>query len=421
MSPFLQLIFALMVIVVAAKTGSYISIRLGQPSVLGKLVVGLLLGPTLLDLAHLPFITDTHLTEIIVEIGELGVLLLMFIAGLELHLSELAKNAKVSAYAGILGVIAPVASGWGVGMAFGMDNRTALFLGLILGATSVSISAQTLIELKALRTRVGLGLLGAAVFDDILVILLLSTFLALQTGSGGFTNIALIFLRITLFLGLSVILGIKVLPWMTRKVSQLPVSQGSLSLALVVLMLYGLASEIVGGMAAITGAFLAGLMFARTHEKERIEHGIHALSYSLFVPVFFISIGMNVNLREVDPKALWLLLAISVTGILGKLVGAGIGARLGGFTLRESIQLGAGMVSRGEVGLIVASIGVQQGLIHADVLSAVIGMVIATTLITPPLLRALFASQPPARHASKTKSQIQPKEGKAHVHGHVDS
>ncbi len=393
MSSFLQLVFALLVIVLAAKTASYLSTRLGQPSVLGELLVGLLLGPTLLNLTHLPFITDEHLTETVVHIGELGVLLLMFIAGLELHLSELARNARVSAFSGILGVVLPVASGWAVGAAFGFDTDSALFLGLILGATSVSISAQTLMELGVLRTRVGLGLLGAAVFDDILVILLLSAFLALLTGTGGIASIAIIFVRITLFLALSLALGLKGLPYLTRILSKLPISQAAVSLALVVLLLYSLAAEVLGGMAAITGAFLAGLMFARTPEKDRIEHGIHALAYSLFVPVFFVSIGLNVNLTDVDPGALWLLIAISVVGILGKLLGAGFGARIGGFTLRESIQLGAGMVSRGEVGLIVASIGVSEGLVPPDILSAVIGMVIITTLVTPPMLRALFASQ----------------------------
>ncbi|RPJ43342.1 MAG: cation:proton antiporter, partial [Chloroflexi bacterium] len=354
MSPFLQLVFSLMVIILFAKIASYVSIKLGQPSVLGELLVGILLGPTLLDLTHLPFLTNSHLTETILEIGELGVLLLMFIAGLELHLSELAKNTRVSAYAGLLGVVVPVALGWGAGALFGMPTEQALFLGLILGATSVSISAQTLMELDKLRTRVGLGLLGAAVFDDVLVILLLSTTLAIFSGGGDVASILLIFARILLFLGLSIAFGLWALPRISRTVARLPVSQAALSLALVILLAYGLAAELLGGMAAITGTFLAGLMFARTAEKERIERGVRALAYSLFVPVFFISIGLGINLREITPAALYLLLVLVVIGILGKILGAGLGARLGGFSRLESLQLGAGMVSRGEVGLIVA-------------------------------------------------------------------
>lgn len=392
MSPFLELIFALLVIILFAKIASFLSIKIGQPSVLGELLVGILLGPTLLDLTHLPFLSDAHLTEVVIELGEMGVLLLMFIAGLELHFSELARNTRVSAYAGALGVLFPVALGWGTGALFGFSGANALFIGLILGATSVSISAQTLMELKMLRTRVGLGLLGAAVFDDILVILLLSTVLAILSGGGGLASILLILLRIVLYLGLSVAFGLWVLPWLARRAAQLEISQAALSLALVILFLYGITAEVVGGMAAITGAFLAGLMFARTPEKERIERGVRALAYSLFVPVFFVSIGLGINLREVSSSALVLLLVISAMGILGKILGSGLGARLGGFSLKESLQLGAGMVSRGEVGLIVATIGLQAGFVNADEFSAVIGMVIVTTLITPPLLRSLFAN-----------------------------
>lgn len=391
MSYFMQLALVLMVIILFAKVASFISTRLGQPSVLGELLVGILLGPTLLDLTHLSFISDTHLTDSIIHLGELGVLLLMFIAGLELHLSELARNTKVSAFAGVLGVVVPVALGWGSGLLFGFDSNNALFLGMVLGATSVSISAQTLIELKVLRTRVGLGLLGAAVFDDILVILMLSVVLASLSGGGGLASVAIIFVKIAVFLGLSVAFGLYGLPWLSRKVANLPVSQASVSFAIVILLLYGLAAELLGGMAAITGAFLAGLMLARTPQKAAIERGIHAIAYSFFVPIFFVSIGLGINLREVSLDVLWLMLAISAVAILGKLVGSGLGARMGGFSWRESFQLGSGMVSRGEVGLIVASIGSQAGFINAEELSAVVGMVIITTLVTPPLLRALFA------------------------------
>ena len=418
MSPFLQLIFVLLVIILSAKLASYLSIKLGQPSVLGELLVGILLGPTLLDLTHLPFLSDTHLTEVIIQLGELGVLLLMFIAGLELNLSELAKNTRVSAYAGMLGVLFPVSLGWGTGLLFGFDTPSAIFLGLILGATSVSISAQTLMELKVLRTRVGLGLLGAAVFDDILVILLLSTVLAILGGGGGLVSILLIFLRILAYLGASVALGIWGLPWLTRQVARLEISQPAVSFALVILFLYGLTAELVGGMAAITGAFLAGLMFARTPEKEQIERGVRALAYSLFVPIFFVSIGLGINLRDTSTEALLLLLVIVLIGILGKVLGAGLGALLGGFSRLESLQLGAGMVSRGEVGLIVTAIGMQAGYVQPAESSAVIGMVIVTTLVTPPLLRSLFTShknQPSAIGIEGKTKEVED------VHDHVHS
>lgn len=420
MSPFLQLIFALLVIILFAKLASYLSVKLGQPSVLGELLAGILLGPTLLDLTHLPFLTDTHLTEVVIQFGELGVLLLMFIAGLELHLSDLAKNMRVSAYSGVLGVLFPVVLGWGAGVLFGFDTPSAVFLGLILGATSVSISAQTLMELKVLRTRVGLGLLGAAVFDDILVILLLSTALAIFSGSGGFASILLIFVRILLYLGISAALGFWGLPWLTRRVSRLQISQPALSLALVVLFLYALTAEVVGAMAAITGAFLAGLMFARTPEKERIERGVRSLAYSFFVPIFFVSIGLGINLRDTNAEALLFLLVIVIIGVLGKIFGAGLGAFLGGFSRQELLQLGAGMVSRGEVGLIVAAIGMNEGHVQPTEFSAVIGMVIITTLITPPLLRGLFARKQSAQ-TETVKTQPHPPEDASDVHDHAHS
>jgi Kef-type K+ transport system membrane component KefB len=391
MTPFLQLLLFLSIILFLAKLGGYISSSLQQPSVLGELVVGLLLGPSLLNILHLPVFENPNIESIIGSLAEIGVLLLMFVAGLELHLSELARNSKVSAFAGVLGVLLPIGLGWGTGMAFGFQTSHAIFLGLALGATSVSISAQTLIELKALRSRVGLGLLGAAVFDDILVILLLSSFLALQVGGNGLLEVGWIMLRMATFLILSILFGLYGLPRLTRLISPLPISQGIVTLALILMFLYGFAAELLGGMAAITGSFLAGLMFSRSPEKERLERGISSLAYSFFVPIFFIHIGLAVNVREMDVAALWLLFAIVAVAVVGKLFGSGLGARLAGFSWLESAQLGAGMVSRGEVGLILASVGLNEGLMTAKEFSAVVGMVIVSTIITPLLLRSLFS------------------------------
>lgn len=394
MTAFLQFAFLLSLLLLSAKLAGYVSTRFGQPSVLGELLVGVLLGPSLLHVMHLPFL-DEEMAEFIAKLGEMGVLLLMFLAGMELHLHELTRNLRVSALAGTLGVAVPVLLGWGVGSFFGMDATAAIFLGLTLGATSVSISAQTLIELKVLRSRVGLSLLGAAVFDDILVILLLSLFLAAQSGAGDLIGVGFITLRMIAFLALSVLFGLWVLPRLMRRVAHLPISQGVLTLALVVMLAYGLAAELVGGMAAITGAFLAGLMMARVPEKERIENGFHALAYGLFVPVFFVNIGLGVNVRTLQSNAYWMTLVVIVAAILGKWLGAGLGAKLGGLSTRESAQLGAGMVSRGEVGLIVASVGVREGLVSGAEFSSIVAMVLVSTLVTPPILRALFAHTHP--------------------------
>src|SRR5687767_3588134 len=208
MTTFLQLSLLLSIILLSATLAGYLSVRLGQPSVLGELLVGILLGPSAIDVLNLSFI-DHALAATIAELGELGVLLLMFLAALELHLNELTRTTRVAAYSGFLVVLVPAALGWGAGRLFGMDNSTAIFLGLSLGATSVSISAQTLMELKVLRSRVGLSLLGAAVFDDILVILSLSIFLAIEAGTGSIGGVLWILIKMIAFLTLSVALDRK--------------------------------------------------------------------------------------------------------------------------------------------------------------------------------------------------------------------
>lgn len=393
MTPFLQLALALAILIAAAKAGGYLSFRLGQPSVLGELLVGILLGPTLVDFLHIPYFTDRHLSEVVHELAEIGVLLLMFLVGLELHLSDLARTGKVAAFTGILGVIMPLLMGFGAGRAFGLDTSAAIFLGLILAATSVSISAQTLMELNVLRSRVGISLLGAAVFDDILVVLGLSLFTALVVtdSPGGWTTVLGVIGRMALYLILAAGLGWVVLPKASRRVSKLPVSQGLIAFTMVTLLLYGWAAEELGGMAAITGAFLAGLLFARSPVKERIESGITALAYGLFVPIFFINVGLTADLHALIGNTFWLFAIMTGVAMLGKILGAGAGALLGGLTRREALQVGIGMMSRGEVGLIVATVGVTQGLIDQRVFAAVVGVVIITTLLTPPLLRASFA------------------------------
>jgi Kef-type K+ transport system membrane component KefB len=395
MTYFLQLAFLLALFLFAAKFGGFLSTRLGQPSVLGELIVGVLLGPSLLDLLHLPFL-DTHfVSEVIHQFAELGVLVLMFLAGLELHFSDLTKNRRVSTLAGLLGVVVPVGLGFLVGELLGFDFTHSAFLGLTLGATSVSISVQTLMELKVLRSRVGLSLLGAAVFDDILVILLLSIFLAFASGAIGFLQILLVFGRILLFLALSVAFGIWGLPHLSRRISRMDISYGPLTFAIIILLAFGLAAELVGGMAAITGSFLAGLMFSRTPEKKDIEPGLSAIAYSLFVPIFFINIGLSINIRTLHVSAIWTILLIVAVAILGKIVGAGAGALISKFSSREALQLGIGMVSRGEVGLIVANAGLSAGWLNNEIFSAIVITVLVTTLITPIMLRAVFHSKPP--------------------------
>jgi Kef-type K+ transport system membrane component KefB len=334
------------------------------------------------------------LGESIIFMAELGVLLLMMLAGLELHLSELIKSGKVSTLAGGLGVVIPLGLGWGIASFFGVESSQAFFIGLTLAATSVSISAQTLMELNVLRSRVGLALLGAAVFDDILVILILSvSFILVGGAAGGFSSVLITIISMIGYLVAASLLGIWLMPRLTGWIDRLPISQGILAFALVVTLFYSWAAEVLGGMAAITGAFLVGLFLARTPYKERIEAGISALAYGFFVPIFFVAIGLAVNMRAITGTAIWFALAITIIAVFSKLAGGGLGARLGGFSNRESLQLGIGMVSRGEVGLIVASFALGEGLLSPTNYSIVVFMVIVATLITPPMLRASFSTR----------------------------
>ncbi len=397
MTPFLQLTFALAIMITLAKVGGYLSYRLGQPAVLGELLVGIILGPSILDFLHLSIFTDRHLGEVIQELAELGVMLLMFLAGLELHLSELLKSTKVAVLAGVLGVLFPLGLGAGGGALFHLAPKNALFLGLTLAATSVSISAQTLMELNRLRSKIGFGLLGAAVFDDILVVLGLSVFTALAvdnvSASSGIEMILVTILRMALFIVISSVMGYFLVPHLTRVIISLEISQGLIAFVFVTLLLFGWLADILGQMAAITGAFLAGLWFGRTAYKERILNGISIIAYGIFVPIFFVDVGLNADIRTLLGANFWLFLALFFIAVVGKVVGAGLGAFFSGYNSAEALQLGVGMMSRGEVGLIVASVGISEGYLTTASFSAIVGVVIATTLVTPPVLRYLIQQE----------------------------
>ncbi len=388
MSAFLQFILAIGLLIGAARLGGLVSKRLGQPGVLGELLVGVLLGPTLIDFFHLSWFTDEHLGDQIIHLAELGVVFLMFLAGLEIELDEMAKTGRAAALAGFLGVVVPMGLGLGLALGFGYSAEEALFLGIVLSATSVSISAQTLMELKVLRRREGLTLLGAAVFDDILVILVLSIFLALGGGAAGGAGEVLVVLgRMAGYLVVAGAVGFLVIPRLLRVISRWPIAQGLVSFSIVAVLLFAWAAEVVGGIAAITGAFLVGLAFARSPLRQEIEHSFSALTYGFLVPLFFVSIGLQADAREVIGSGLLFGVLLVVIAIVSKIVGSGLGARWGGLNRGEALRLGIGMVSRGEVGLIVASVGLAQGLIDSVVFAEIVLVVLVTTLVTPLMLR----------------------------------
>jgi len=394
MSPFLQLSLVLTTIILVAKASGWISVRLGQPAVLGELLAGLILGPTAINLLHLPPFDSPSLEETVLNLAELGAVLMMFIAGMEVDLREMSRSGRVAVLGGVLGVAVPLLMGALVAGPFGYRGASGVFVGIVLTATSVSISAQTLLELGVLRTREGLAMLGAAVVDDILVIVLLSVFLALAGGASAPGAVAIVVVRMLVYLVLAGVAGWFAMPPLMRWVDRQPISEGLASLVFSSVLLFAWAAEVVGGLAAITGSFLAGVGLGRSPLREKTEAKIRTITYAFLVPVFFVSIGLQADARSIAGPSVVFLLALLVVAVASKVIGSGLGARLGGFGGLAALRVGVGMISRGEVGLIVATVGVGHGLVDAELFSIVVLLVLLTTIITPVLLRQVFARAP---------------------------
>ncbi len=367
----------------------------------GEIFVGLLLGPTALNVLGWPIfaapepgalLAAPDLLAVIRDLADVGVILLMFVAGLETDLAEMRRVGKVAFWAAFGGVVLPMAGGIAVAALFGLPLYwEGLFIGTILTATSVSISAQTLMEIGALRSREGATILGAAVIDDVMGIIVLSFVVAFARASSTGVDLAgvlLVVVRMVAYFVLAVVAG-RILVPLLRWAGRLPVTQGLLSAALVIALIYAWAAEYAGGVAAITGAYVAGVLLAQTPFKHQIDTGIHPLTYSIFVPLFFIGIGLQANGRQLGESVAFTA-ALVIVAIVSKAVGAGLCARLLGFSTAESTRVGVGMISRGEVGLIVAGYGLANGLIGQPVFSASVVMVLATTMVTPPLLKLAF-------------------------------
>ena len=408
MTHFLQLLLLLTVTVAAAKLAGAAAVRIGQPAVFGEILIGLLLGPTVLNVLGLPIFTPAESTiphvsldAVMRDLSEIGVLLLMFVAGLETDVAEMRRVGNVAFWSAFGGVVLPLVAGAATAAAFGFPLYwEGIFIGTILTATSVSISAQTLIEIGALRSREGATILGAAVIDDVMGIMLLSLIVALAKASAAgvdVTQIAIVVVRLIVYFAAALMAG-HVVPLVLSWARRLPVSQAVLSAAVVIAMVYAWAAEAIGGVAAITGAYVAGVLIAQTSFKKEIYGGIHPLAYSIFVPVFFIGIGLQANGRALGDRVGFTIALVAVA-IVAKAVGCAVSARWCGFTTQQSIRVGVGMISRGEVGLIVAGYGLANGLIGRDVFSASVIVVLVTTMVTPPLLRLVF---PPRRHVIAT-------------------
>lgn len=374
------LILQLAIILIASKIAGDISVRLGQPSVLGKLLIGIVLGPSLLGL-----VTET---ETIAEFSEIGVILLMFIAGLETDLDEFKRTGKASTFVGFGGIIVPLVIGYFTGMMMNMTQFESWFLGLLLSATSVSISVQALKEMNQLKSREGSTILGAAVIDDVVVILALAF---LMSFAGSDVNLGIAVLKKVLFFAGAFLVGWKVVPWFLKKFSPLKVSETVISSALIICFVFAYLAEFTG-VAAIIGAYIAGIAISLTNFKQEVFEKVETISYSIFVPVFFTSIGIKAQFEGITENFV-LIVILSVIAILTKFIGAGIGAKISGFNMNSSFAIGSAMVSRGEVALIIASIGLETKLLTPEMFAVLVVVILVTTIVTPPLMKAFFQSK----------------------------
>lgn len=381
-------ILQIAIIIIAAKLAGSLSVKLGQPSVLGEIIVGVLLGPSVFGLIEA---TDTLST-----FSTIGVILLMFIAGLETDLGEFKRSGKSSTLVGVGGIIVPLFLGYFAGVMMDLTNLQSWFLGVMLSATSVSISVQALKEMNQLKTPEGTTILGAAVIDDVVVIIILA-FLISFAGGGDVSLTALVIKKV-LFFVVAILIAWKVVPWVMNKFTKLPVSETVISSALIICFVYAFAAEYTG-VANIIGAYIAGIAIGLTKFKHEVFEKVETISYSIFVPVFFTYIGISAEFTGILDN-LGLIILLSILAILTKFVGSGAGAKLSGFGWNSSMGIGSAMVSRGEVALIVASLGLAANLVTQDLYATIIVVVIVTTIITPPMMKFFFKSN------LKTESKI---------------
>src|SRR5918995_1916918 len=376
-----DILVALFVVLLAAKVGDELFKRIGQPALVGEILAGVVIGPSLLGLVE----PD----ETLEVFAELGVVFLLFWVGLETRLSEMRDVGTTALRVGALGVAVPVAAGYPAGLVLGESGATSVFLGAALVATSVGITSAVLLELKALATVAARTILGAAVIDDILAMVLLAV--AVGVAEQGSVDLVSIGVVVALALGFVAFVALGG----TRVVARWPdifhaprFSESPLLPAVILCLgLAAFAAQI--GLAAIIGAFLAGMVVAETKDQHDFEAEVAPL-YAFFPPFFFVFIGLEVQLDAfTDAGTLALLIGVTALAFATKFGAAWFAARSMG---RDNARvIGLGMVPRGEVGIIVAGIGATAGVVEPDLFAVIVGMSIATTLAIPPLLRRALA------------------------------
>jgi len=382
----------LALILISTKILSLITKRFQMPQVVGALLAGLIFGPALLNILKE--------TDFIDKTSEIGVIVLMFTAGLETDIKELKKTGTASLFIAMIGVIVPLIGGFGIAYLFNTkilsDTSASLFLqnmfiGVILTATSVSITVETLKEIGKLNTRVGNAILGAAIIDDILGIIALTVITSFADTS---VNLFFILAKIVGFFIFSALVGVLFYYLFQKYVNRFNKDMRRFVIfAFVFCLILSYCAEEFFGVADITGAFIAGLIISNIPRSSYISARFDTLSYMFLSPMFFASIGLKVVLPHMTTSLILFSVLLLIVAILTKIIGCSVGAKLCKFNTRESVQIGCGMISRGEVALIVANKGSSLGLMSSTFFGPVIVTVIITTVIAPIFLKMSFRSK----------------------------
>lgn len=374
-------------ILLSTKVLGIVTKRLQMPQVVGALLAGIVLGPAVLGVIQS--------TEFLSQVSELGVIVMMFTAGLGTSLDDLKHSGKSGFLVALCGVIVPLIGGTALAMLFnssGSDNVFIqdVFVGVVLTATSVSITVETLKEMGKLTTVVGNTILAAALIDDVLGLIALTIVTSVGGSSGD--SLLMVLVKVVFFFVFVFVVGIlvkKLMDWYIANVHSTDLQRYPI-FAFVLCLLMSFCAEHFFGVADITGAFAAGLIISTTSKAKYIEVKFAPLSYLLLTPIFFASIGLSMDLPEMDAKILLFSVLLVIVAVLSKLIGCGLGAKICGLNNHQCEQVGVGMVCRGEVALIVANKGSALGLMPEIFFGPIIIMVVATTVITPILLKLAY-------------------------------
>lgn len=374
----MEFIGVLCLILISTTIASHFSRRFGIPAVIGQLLIGILLGNAGLKVVH---------PDILVEdFSEIGVILLMFLAGIESDLSLLRKYFRPGMYVAVLGILFPVVLGTLGGNVFHIAMNQSFFLGLILAATSVSISVEVLKELNVINTKEGSTILGASVVDDILVVLIVSlsmSFLGAKGGNDGPLGIMLIE-QVLFFVAIFFLIRWGA-PYLMRLSKKLLAESSVIIVSLILCLSMSYLADFIG-LSSVIGAFFTGVAIGQTKVWNEVQYNVEAIGYAVFIPVFFVSIGLEISFNGIENQLL-LIVTITVLAILSKLFGGFIGGKLAGFSNHSSLMVGSGMISRGEMALIIVQLGFQAQLVTKEYYSAFILVILFTTLSSPFLLK----------------------------------